>query len=90
MTLFIGEVLDLSKIPRLLRRSNLPSNRDIKMQNLLFTGKGVLKIGTDPITLPSLDVIKISIADFGMAREYSPRPLTPGVVTIWYEFLHGI
>ncbi|KAH0542326.1 hypothetical protein FGG08_003263 [Glutinoglossum americanum] len=25
------------------------------------------------------------VADFGMAREYSPRPLTPGVVTIWYR-----
>ncbi len=24
-------------------------------------------------------------ADFGMARAYSPRPLTPGVVTIWYR-----
>ena len=27
----------------------------------------------------------IHIADFGMAREYSSRPLTPGVVTIWYR-----
>ncbi|KAL8669208.1 MAG: hypothetical protein Q9168_006190 [Polycauliona sp. 1 TL-2023] len=26
-----------------------------------------------------------SIADFGMARAYSVRPLTPGVVTIWYR-----
>ena len=25
------------------------------------------------------------IADFGMARAYSSRPLTPGVVTIWYR-----
>lgn len=25
------------------------------------------------------------IADFGMARAYSVRPLTPGVVTIWYR-----
>ena len=24
-------------------------------------------------------------ADFGMARAYNPRPLTPGVVTIWYR-----
>lgn len=24
-------------------------------------------------------------ADFGMARAYSPRPLTPGVVTVWYR-----
>ena len=25
------------------------------------------------------------LADFGMARMYSERPLTPGVVTIWYR-----
>jgi cyclin-dependent kinase 10 len=25
------------------------------------------------------------LADFGMARKYSSRPLTPGVVTIWYR-----
>ena len=31
-------------------------------------------------------------ADFGMAREFSPRPLTPQVVTVWYrppELLFG-
>ncbi|KAH7053094.1 kinase-like domain-containing protein [Macrophomina phaseolina] len=28
---------------------------------------------------------QLKIADFGMAREWAPRPLTPGVVTIWYR-----
>lgn len=30
-------------------------------------------------------LIHYPTADFGMAREYSPRPLTPGVVTVWYR-----
>lgn len=29
--------------------------------------------------------LTLSEADFGMARPYSPRPLTAGVVTIWYR-----
>jgi len=27
----------------------------------------------------------LKLADFGLAREWSPRPLTPGVVTVWYR-----
>ncbi|RPA80464.1 cyclin-dependent kinase 10, isoform CRA_g [Ascobolus immersus RN42] len=27
----------------------------------------------------------LKLADFGMAREFSHRPLTPGVVTVWYR-----
>ncbi|KAI9817041.1 MAG: hypothetical protein M1832_004759 [Thelocarpon impressellum] len=38
---------------------------------------------TQNILLTSQGVLKI--ADFGMARAYAPRPLTPGVVTIWYR-----
>lgn len=60
------------------------------MSNLLLTAKGILKIGIAktrsrssdcPLYLPN----KPLTADFGMAREYSPRPLTPGVVTVWYR-----
>ena len=56
-------------------------SRDIKMQNILLTAKGVLKIGA----LKQFDhtetwaLICKHKADFGMARAYSPRPLTPGV-----------
>ncbi|KAL8864212.1 MAG: hypothetical protein Q9174_007433 [Haloplaca sp. 1 TL-2023] len=35
------------------------------------------------ILLTAKGVLKL--ADFGMARAYSARPLTPGVVTIWYR-----
>lgn len=61
------------------------------MQNLLLTGKGVLKIGafgTCSLYYPFRVLSKLNWpppADFGMARPYSPRPLTPGVVTIWYR-----
>lgn len=27
----------------------------------------------------------LKLADFGLAREWSARPLTPGVVTVWYR-----
>lgn len=58
------------------------------MQNMLLTAKGVLKLGKLDLHLiwsPDLDSLHITTADFGMARAYSPRPLTPGVVTIWYR-----
>lgn len=58
------------------------------MQNLLLTAKGVLKIGPFPLASSAhRNVPKLTLhpADFGMARPYSVRPLTPGVVTIWYR-----
>lgn len=58
--------------------------RDIKMSNLLLTAHGILKIGK--FGHHSLRNNELTpTADFGMAREYSPRPLTPGVVTVWYR-----
>ncbi|KAL7268216.1 hypothetical protein RUND412_009168 [Rhizina undulata] len=35
------------------------------------------------LLLTSRGILKI--ADFGMARKFSHRPLTPGVVTVWYR-----
>ena len=55
------------------------------MQNLLLTAKGVVKLGKSVIESFIHFLLISSIADFGMAREYSDRPLTPGVVTIWYR-----
>ena len=58
------------------------------MQNILLTAKGVLKLGKPKqysISFPDIAGLHITTADFGMARTYSPRPLTPGVVTIWYR-----
>lgn len=56
------------------------------MQNILLNAKGVLKLGKswDSVTSASPTDFSPS-ADFGMARAYSPRPLTPGTVTIWYR-----
>ena len=59
--------------------------RDVKMQNILLTARGVLKLGEHYVLLDFLTLLTILPADFGMAREYSSRPLTPGVVTIWYR-----
>lgn len=58
------------------------------MQNILLTAKGVLKLGKpkqDSVSFSEMACLFITTADFGMARAYSPRPLTPGVVTIWYR-----
>ena len=55
------------------------------MQNILLNAKGMLKLGVwNEIAIPHSLTVRLS-ADFGMARAYTPRPLTPGVVTIWYR-----
>lgn len=55
------------------------------MQNILLTANGVLKLGRPKTTFDIITDSFFCQADFGMARAYSPRPLTPGVVTIWYR-----
>lgn len=57
------------------------------MSNILLTRAGILKLG---IPLPNATILRQLAdpglpADFGLAREWSPRPLTPGVVTVWYR-----
>jgi len=54
------------------------------MSNILLTRAGILKLGTPQYTLPFVPSNHYT-ADFGLAREWSPRPLTPGVVTVWYR-----
>ena len=56
------------------------------MQNILLTAKGLLKLGGFIIQKwHNKSKLTCFVADFGMARPYSSRPLTPGVVTIWYR-----
>ena len=55
------------------------------MQNILLTASGVLKLGQSRSSRYKILLLISDTADFGMARAYSPRPLTPGVVTLWYR-----